>query len=205
MSRTPSPRRRLPDVAPLLKGSGLIDLRWGAPAWGDAGVIVPWTIYVRTKTRVSSSGTTTPWPAGWSICTKPTPTSFARTGWETTTATGSHRRGSYPQTSPRHGLLGLRREAHGRDGRGHGRHEDAKKYRDLNENIKAAFNEAYVSPDGRIEGDTQTCYLLALHMELLPEDLRSAAAEHLVRTIEREDWHLSTGFVGVGYLCPGPD
>src|SRR5215216_5669751 len=82
------------------------------------------------------------------------------------------------------------------------RHEDAREYRDLNENIKAAFNETYVFPDGQIEGDTQTCYLLALHMELLPEELRSAAAEHLVRTIEREDWHLSTGFVGVGYLCP---
>jgi alpha-L-rhamnosidase len=82
------------------------------------------------------------------------------------------------------------------------RNEDASKYRDLNENIKAAFEEAYVSPDGRIEGDTQTCYLLALHMGLLPGELRAAAAEHLVRTIERDDWHLSTGFVGVGYLCP---
>jgi alpha-L-rhamnosidase len=83
-----------------------------------------------------------------------------------------------------------------------GRREDAKDYGDLNERIKDAFNEAFVSPDGRIEGDTQTCYLLALHIGLLPEDLRPAAAEHLVRTIEREDWHLSTGFVGVGYLCP---
>jgi alpha-L-rhamnosidase len=83
-----------------------------------------------------------------------------------------------------------------------GRYEDAKEYGSLNERIKGAFNEAFVSSDGRIEGDTQTCYLLALHMELLPEDRRCAAAEHLVRTIEREDWHLSTGFVGVGYLCP---
>jgi len=83
-----------------------------------------------------------------------------------------------------------------------GRHEDAKEYRSLNKRIAAAFNEAYVSPDGRIEGDTQTCYLLALHMGLLPEDRRPAAAEHLIRTIEREDWHLSTGFAGVGYLCP---
>ena len=83
-----------------------------------------------------------------------------------------------------------------------GRAEDAGGYGDLNERIKGAFNEAYVSPDGRIEGDTQTGYLLALHMGLLPEDLRPAAAEHLIRTIERENWHLSTGFVGVGYLCP---
>jgi alpha-L-rhamnosidase len=82
------------------------------------------------------------------------------------------------------------------------RHDAAKEYKDLHERIKAAFNEAYVASGGRIEGDTQTCYLLALHMDLLPEELRSAAADHLVRAIEREDWHLSTGFVGVGYLCP---
>ena len=40
-----SPEGAFPDVAPLLTGSGLMDLRWGAPAWGDAGIIVPWTIY----------------------------------------------------------------------------------------------------------------------------------------------------------------
>jgi alpha-L-rhamnosidase len=39
-------------------------------------------------------------------------------------------------------------------------------------------------------------------MDVLPEELRPAAAEHLVAAIEREDWHLSTGFAGVGYLCP---
>jgi alpha-L-rhamnosidase len=82
------------------------------------------------------------------------------------------------------------------------RDEDAKGYEDLFEGMKGAFNEAYVAPDGRIKGDTQTGYVLALYMNLLPEALRPATAEYLVRAIEREDWHLSTGFVGVGYLCP---
>lgn len=53
-----------------------------------------------------------------------------------------------------------------------------------------------------MEGDTQTAYVLALHMDLLPEELRAKAAEHLAAAIEREDWHLSTGFAGVGYLGP---
>jgi alpha-L-rhamnosidase len=83
-----------------------------------------------------------------------------------------------------------------------GRDEDAKGYEQLFEGIRGAFNETYVASDGRIEGDAQTCYVLALYMDLLPEELRPAAAEHLVAAIEREDWHLSTGFVGVGYLCP---
>ena len=56
--------------------------------------------------------------------------------------------------------------------------------------------------DASIEGDTQTVYLLALGMDLLPEELRPRAAERLVADIERHDWHLTTGFIGVGWLCP---
>lgn len=39
-------------------------------------------------------------------------------------------------------------------------------------------------------------------MDLLPEELRASAAERLVADIERRDWHLTTGFVGVALLCP---
>jgi alpha-L-rhamnosidase len=83
-----------------------------------------------------------------------------------------------------------------------GRDGDAAAYEELFENIKDAFNGAYVGPEGRVKGDTQTGYILALHMDLLPEELRAAAADNLVRAIEEKTWHLSTGFVGVGYLCP---
>jgi alpha-L-rhamnosidase len=192
-----------PDVAPLLKGSGLIDLRWGAPAWGDAGVIVPWTIY-RTygDTRIIERhyDAMTRWMeylrgANPDLIRK---NRMGNNYGDWLSPKGDH--------TPKHllataywaydtKLMAEMAEALGRE-------DDAREYRNLNENIKAAFNGAYVSSEGRIEGDTQTCYLLALHMDLLPEELRSAAADHLVRTIEREDWHLSTGFVGVGYLCP---
>ena len=39
-------------------------------------------------------------------------------------------------------------------------------------------------------------------MGLVPDELRATAAEHLVEAIAQEDWHLTTGFVGVGYLLP---
>ena len=48
---------------------------------------------------------------------------------------------------------------------------------------------------------TQTAYVLALHFDLLPEELRSLAAAELVADIERRDTHLSTGFVGAPYLA----
>jgi alpha-L-rhamnosidase len=198
-----SPEGAFPDVAPLLRGSGLIDLRWGAPAWGDAGVIVPWTIY-RTydDTRIVERHYKA--MVRWMEYLREANPDFIRKNrmgnnyGDWLSPKGDH--------TPKH-LLATAYWAYDAKlmaemAEATGRYDDASEYRDLNERIKAAFEEAYVSPDGRIEGDTQTCYLLALHMELLPEELRSAAAEHLVRTIEREDWHLSTGFVGVGYLCP---
>ena len=39
-------------------------------------------------------------------------------------------------------------------------------------------------------------------MDLLPGELRERAAERLVENLERHDFHLTTGFVGVGLLCP---
>ena len=47
---------------------------------------------------------------------------------------------------------------------------------------------------------TQTAYVLALHFDLLLEELRPFAATELVADIERRDMHLSTGFVGAPYL-----
>jgi len=83
-----------------------------------------------------------------------------------------------------------------------GRMEDAQKYARLFDNIKTAFNKAYVSANGRIKGDTQTCYALALYMDLLPQALKEKAGARLVELIRERNWHLSTGFLGVKYLLP---
>ena len=47
---------------------------------------------------------------------------------------------------------------------------------------------------------TQTAYVLALHFNLLPDEIRSIAVDELVADIERRGIHLSTGFVGSPYL-----
>jgi alpha-L-rhamnosidase len=198
-----SPEGAFPDVAPLLRGSGLLDLRWGAPAWGDAGVIVPWTIYRTYDDRRIVERHYKAMVRWMEYLHEANPDLIRNNRMGNNYGDWLSPRGDH---TPKH-LLATAYWAYDAKlmaemAEATGRNEDARGYRDLNERIKAAFQEAYVSPDGRIEGDTQTCYLLALHMELLPEELRSSAAKHLVRTIEREDWHLSTGFVGVGYLCP---
>nr|WP_307808109.1 hypothetical protein [Streptomyces oryzae] len=81
--------------------------------------------------------------------------------------------------------------------------KDAAPYEDLSKRIRDAFNTAYMDGNVRIKGDTQTAYVLALSMELLPTAaLRSAAADRLVELIEARDGHLSTGFPGTPRLLP---
>ena len=80
--------------------------------------------------------------------------------------------------------------------------DDAARYERLLERIKAAFNRAFVTADGRIKGHTQTTYLMALGFDLLPADKRPLAIKHLLSLIEERNWHLSTGFLGVNLLLP---
>jgi len=83
-----------------------------------------------------------------------------------------------------------------------GKTDDAKRFEELFNNIRAAFLKAYVQPDGRIKGETQTSYALALDFDLLPEGMKEKALEYLVKDIEERGWHLSTGFIGTRYILP---
>jgi alpha-L-rhamnosidase len=82
------------------------------------------------------------------------------------------------------------------------RPDDAQEYKQLYENIKRAFLKAFVSQNGRISGDTQTGYALAINMGLLSQDLSRKAGERLVELIRQRNWHLSTGFLGLKHLLP---
>ena len=198
-----SPEGAFPDVAPLFGDRSEAFLSRGAPAWGDAGVIVPWTIYkTYDDTRIVERHYEA--MGRWMEYLRDANPDLLRRNKM------GNNYGDWlsPKSAPTpKDLLATAYWAYdarlmAEMARAVGRPEDAKRYEDLFEGIKGAFNEAYVALDGRIKGDTQTGYVVALHMDLLPEELRPAAADHLVTAIEREDWHLSTGFVGVGYLCP---
>lgn len=100
------------------------------------------------------------------------------------------------------------------------RTDDEHKYAALFDKIQQAFAAAFVrndgfiagadngpSPFGRIfvpnkvpSGDTQTGYVLALYMRLVPESLRAAAADRLVEKLQANHWRLGTGFLGTPYL-----
>lgn len=83
-----------------------------------------------------------------------------------------------------------------------GRLEDAKEYGKLHHQIKNAFLEAFVDASGHIKGDTQTAYVMALAMDLLPESNRQSAINRLLFLLEQREWHLSTGIHGTRFLLP---
>ncbi|MFY0688572.1 MAG: family 78 glycoside hydrolase catalytic domain [Cyclobacteriaceae bacterium] len=79
--------------------------------------------------------------------------------------------------------------------------EDIALYTDRLKNVKKAFLEEYVTPNGRIGPNTQTAYVLALQFDLLPEEQRQQAADRLVKNIRDYENHITTGFLGTPYIC----
>ena len=191
-----SPSGSFSDVSPNTMGAN------GVPGWGDAGVICPWTIYqvygdkrilerhlpAMTKwveyLRAHSHGLIRDTDRGndygdWLAIGADTPKDLIGT--------------AYFAYSTR--LVALACEALGRP-------EESAKYQALFQDIKAAFNKRYVAAGGRIKGNTQCAYAMALKFDLLPDDLRPKAAEYLTDDIRAKQGHLSTGFLGVSYLLP---
>lgn len=78
-----------------------------------------------------------------------------------------------------------------------GKKSDEQFYAQLHKDVSNAFIKAYVNnTDGRIKGDSQTAYVVALAFKILPEELISKAVHNLVDNIKNHEYHLTTGYVG---------
>jgi alpha-L-rhamnosidase len=186
-----------PDVAPRL-----VQVSDGAPAWADAGVIVPWILYQRYgDLRLLERH----WPHMERY--------LAHLQRHNPDLLWKRRRNfdfgdwlAIGEEAPRE-LLATAYWAYdaqlmARMAAALGKPEAVEAYERLAGAIAEAFTAAYVGEDALIEGDTQTGYVLALAFDLLPVDLRPRAAERLVANIHSRGLHLTTGFLGVGLICP---
>jgi len=81
-----------------------------------------------------------------------------------------------------------------------GRGSDARHYAAVRAHIGRAFAAEFLRDDGIVGNGSQTGQVLALHMGLVPADLRAAAARVLADDIRRRGMKLSTGFLGTPYL-----
>lgn len=81
-----------------------------------------------------------------------------------------------------------------------GKADDATDYRHLKSLIKEAFNQEFVTPNGRLSSNTQTAYVVALSFGLLPPELEKNAAARLAADV-RQFGHITTGFLGTADIC----
>jgi len=187
--------------------------------WSDAGVVVPWTAWLQ-------SGDTQVIDENWSAMEKYLAAIEAANPDHLWKNEGGIPFGDWlaPEGQTQYGLVAtaywaydaelMRQMAHAT-----GRTTDEQKYAAIFEKVRAAFQKAYVrdgsfilsadknppifggpAPAMSAPDDTQTGYVLALHMNLLPEAQRAAAAEKLVAKIQANHGLLATGFLGTPYL-----
>jgi alpha-L-rhamnosidase len=83
-----------------------------------------------------------------------------------------------------------------------GRTEDAARYAELSEKVRASWQAEYLDGEGRLTPDTQANHVRALAFDLVPAELRPAVADRLVELIRKADTHLGTGFLATPYLLP---
>jgi alpha-L-rhamnosidase len=81
-----------------------------------------------------------------------------------------------------------------------GQSEDAERYQALWQRLRAAFQRHHVDAEGRVLGQTQCAYALALAFDLLDGPAREQAAAWLVQDIEARGRRFTTGFVGTQVL-----
>lgn len=170
----------------------------GGPAWSDAAIICPWTIY-QCYGDVKILAERYPMMAKFIAFLKESSNNLIRAD-ETKKWRGYGDWLSQNAETPRD-LIGTAYFAHVCDLMSKiagvlKKTEDVKTYETLRDEVKRAWQNKYVTPAGEIVGQTQTAYLLALAFKLIPDALRPKVFDALVRDIQARGTHLSTGFVG---------
>ena len=193
---------RYPDFAPHVSDP---NVKYSSvPGWGDAGIVVPWRMYQNyADTRIleehydsakrwidfihsknpnflwqnSRGNDYNDWLNGDTLILEGYPRGISEIPKEIfATAFFAHSTETFSKMAA---VLG--------------RTEDAVTYSNLFNSIKTAFNAAYVTEDGRINGETQAGYALALNFNLLAPELRTNATSHLLESIAAYKSHPSTG------------
>ena len=194
---------RFPDIAPHPFGRN--ERFTGAPGWADAGVVIPWRAYENyadTRLLAEQYTAATQWI---DLISRENPDGLWKNkrgndygdwlnGDSLVAQAWPKSGGEVPKEVFATAMFAQSTDLVSRMARVLGKGDDRKQYADLFERIAAAFNRAYVGADGRIAGDTQAGYALALAGNLLPPAMREAAVQRLVRGIGEYNGHLSTGF-----------
>ncbi|HYM79572.1 MAG TPA: family 78 glycoside hydrolase catalytic domain [Candidatus Dormibacteraeota bacterium] len=172
----------------------------GAPGWGDAGIIVPWTTWVQYGDRAVIAEN---WDAmrRWMDFIQSRNPDFLRTrgvgpNFADWLAPDAHTNKDLLATA----YWALIANMMSQMAHAIGKDADAEHYDDVVQNIRAAFQKKYIKEDGTVGTGTQTSYVVALYTKMAPAALEPMLVDKLVKDIEARDWHLSTGFLGTPFL-----
>lgn len=83
-----------------------------------------------------------------------------------------------------------------------GKSEDAAKYHNLSEKLKAAYNKYLITSDGEIQKGHQAAYIRALALDMVDGEKKPLVIEQLKRELKAANYHLNTGFLSTVYLLP---
>lgn len=194
----------VPQIIPNILGN-----QDGAAAWGDAAVIVPWTMYqmygdLKLLEQQYDS------MKGWVdyITGRCEANGLWQTGFQYGDWLGldkeeisNERTGATDVYLVANAYYAYSTELLAKTARVLNRSEDVSQYERLHRQIKSAFQEEYISATGRLVSETQTACVLALHFNLVDDKHRERVRKTLESNIAQHKNHLTTGFVGTPYLC----
>ncbi|MBD3350632.1 MAG: Bacterial alpha-L-rhamnosidase, partial [Candidatus Lokiarchaeota archaeon] len=197
---------RYPDFVPHpYKGRSKRRLFSGVPAWADAGVIIPWQVYLnyndkrilkvhynsakkyvdyihsKNKNLIwkkSTGNSYNDWLNGDTIKSQDYPESG----------------GSVPKPVFATAYFANSARLVGKMAQVLRKKKDAEKYAKLFEDIRDKFNTEFVKENGMIDGDTQAGYALALNFNLIHDDIRPDVVRNMINALKKYDWRISTGF-----------
>ncbi|HEY0453534.1 family 78 glycoside hydrolase catalytic domain [Actinophytocola sp.] len=182
------------DVAPaVIDGAG-------RAGWGDAGVIVPYTVWQRYgDVRVIDEHFAA--MARWVDYLRGTSGSdLIRDQW--TFGDWLNVNDNTAQDLISTAFFGWSARLVARMAAATGRTAEAASYGQLADQVATAFTNRFVAADGTVGANTQTGYVLALAFGLLPAARQQAAADKLATKVAATGGHLSVGFLGVENLLP---
>ena len=174
----------------------------GAPAWGDAGVIVPVTLYRLYGDRRLLERCYPAMSRWTALIARRNPHGLRvrGCGWNFGDWLSAGETTSKPLVATAYWALVLRMMAEAAGVLG--QEADRAAHLEAFDRVARAFRARFLADDGMLEGDTQTAYLLALSVGLLPSEGVAAAVGRLVANVERHGTRIATGFLGVRLILP---
>ncbi len=188
-----------------LEGTG--DTIPTSAGWGDAAVIVPWTLYqvygdIRILKRQYNSMKAWVeyiWQQGdheylWN-------TGFHFGDWAALDTNPQNRFGATSADFIATAYYAYSTKLLMKTAKLLGYEEDAHAYQQLYAKIVDAFRKEFITPAGRLSDQTQTAHAVALLFDLVEKKDQQKTVDRLAAMMKKNGYTLWAGFIGIPYLC----